>query len=1140
MHIAELSIRRPVAVTMFYLTVVLLGAISFSRLAVDLFPDLSFPRLVIWTTYANVSPEEVERFVSEPIEQNVMQVPGIREVHSVSREGVSLVTLEFNWSADMEYAMLNVRERLDNLRFSLPDQAGRPTILKADPNAEPIMSLAVSGRGGLDEVKGLAENVVKRRLEQIDGVAIATVTGGRERQIQVEVDRGVVEALGISLREVQSALSQANQVATGGTINRGRFKWYLRPVGDFQSIDDIGQVVVVRRGDRLVRVSDIAEVSDGWKERDNLTRFDGEEAIGLLIQKEAGSNTSQVSARVREVLDQLREEYTGMNVAIAFDQADFVNDSINNVILTIVVGGILAFLILFFFLHDIRNPINIGLSIPISIMATFTLLYFSGISLNMMSLGGLALGVGLLVDNSIVVLENIFRHREGGEDRFEAAAKGSREVAMAVTASTLTTVSVFLPIVFVEGVAGQLFRDQALTVAFSLLASLAVSLTLLPMLASRFLHLESYIQARLEGDASSRQRSEERAAGRLARQEAARIETGLVVEPGGFRKLLRILGWPFRMLGRLLLWLAVLAGRLLLRLLRAVGGVSISGIRALSALWQAVSRPLFSGFDRFFFRFTGVYHQGLEWALDHRDRVVGLSLLLLAFAVWAGLRLERRLMPQVDQGEFSIDLVMPAGTSLEGTVATASLLEEWLLALPETEHVFMNAGLVRGESAMGRLDTDINTASLRVRLQAHRKRSTDEVVAYLRSREQELLGAEVTFNTGETTFSQILGTSQADLAVKVRGLDLGRLQELSRQVEERLVGVAGLADIHVDFQVGKPEIRLSVDRRVAETYGLGVDDVVGLIAATIKGEVATEFQDFDRKVEVLVREAEADRTTLQQILELGVPVALAGGRGSRVPLRELVDWTFTTGPNEVRRESQNRQITVFAGVQGRRIDQVIPEVTALVRGIELPTGYEAVVGGVNEEMDRSFRSLFMALGLAVLLVYMILAAQFESLLHPFTIMFSVPMALVGCIAALWLSGSGMNIMSLVGTVTLVGIAVNDAIIKIDFINQLRAAGRPLRAAIVEAGHYRFRPILMTTATTVLGLLPMAMGIGAGSELRSPLAVAVIGGLISSTLLTLVVIPVVYSLFEDLRGNRLGDRSTSYVPPAMLGTGEVRL
>jgi len=1144
-HISELSIKRPVATSMFYLAVVLLGVISFSRLAVDLFPSLQFPRLVIWTTYTNVSPEEVEHFISERIESTIMQVPGIREVHSVSREGVSLVTLEFNWDADMEYAMLNVREKLDILRQQLPDQAGRPTILKADPNAEPIMSLAVSGRGGMAEIKSLAENVVKRRLEQIDGVALAAVTGGSDRQIRVEADRELIESLGITLRDIQSALASANAVSTGGHINRGRFQWYLRPVGDFQSIEDIKQVVVARRGDRLVTVNDIAEVLDDYKEADNITHFNGAPSIGILVQKEAGANTSRVSESVYEVLGELEEEYAEMDIAVAFDQAVFVNDSISNVIWSIIVGGIFAFLILFFFLHDIRNPVNIGMSIPISIIATFALLYFSGITLNMMSLGGLALGVGLLVDNSIVVLENIFRHREMGEDRFEAAGKGAREVAMAVTASTFTTISVFLPIVFVEGVAGQLFRDQALTVAFSLLCSLIVSLTLLPMLASRFLHLDSFVEAKQNGD---RDRAEAR------RSEAAEHEAAAVPEPvvpvgerrGFFYTLWRVGSWPVRVL----LWRFLLrpVWRFFLRpllegflwLLRLLGRMIISVLGGLVALMGRLTAPLFSGFDRGFTRFAHFYHNALEWSLDNRGRVMLIVTVAIALAVWVGFGLDKRLIPEVDQGEFSIDIVMPAGTNLATTTDAAARLEEWLIEMPEVEHVFLNAGLVRSESALGSQESDINTATLRVLLHRRRHRSTAEVIEEMRLKGRDVLGAELTFNAGETTFSEILGTSQADLAVKVRGQRLDTLQAIATGVETQLVNVTGLADIHTDFAVGKPEIRLSVRHRVIEQYGLAVNSVVSLVAATIKGEIATDFQDFDRKVEILVREEQARERTLDEILDMGVPVRLPGADEFRVPLRELVDWRYTTGPNEVRRESQNRQITVYASVEGRRLDDAILEVERLMIGRELPEGYEIVVGGVNEEMRRSFRSLFFALGLAILLVYMILAAQFESAVHPFTIMVTVPLAAVGVVLGLEVFGMGINIMSLVGFVVLTGIVVNDAIIKVDFINQIRATGVPLRRAIVEAGHYRLRPIIMTTVTTIMGLTPMAIGIGAGSELRSPLAIAVIGGEFSATGLTLIVIPVVYSLMEHLRGNKLGDRSTSFDPVVHGHHQEVRL
>ncbi|MFC1559296.1 efflux RND transporter permease subunit [Gemmatimonadota bacterium] len=1135
MHISELSIKRPVATTMFYLAVVLIGVISFSRLAVDLFPSLQFPRLVIWTTYTNVSPEEVEQFISEQIESQVMQVPGIREVHSVSREGVSLVTLEFNWDADMEYAMLNVREKLDILRNSLPDLAGRPTILKADPNAEPIMSLAVSGRGGLAEIKGLAENVVKRRLEQIDGVALASVTGGSDRQIRVEVDRETVESLGITLQEIQSALARANAVSMGGNINRGRFQWYLRPVGDFQSIDDIERVVVARRGERLVTVSDVAVVVDGFRERDNFTRFNGAESIGILLQKEAGSNTSQVSSRVHEVLAELEEEYSGLTVAVAFDQADFVNSSISNVIWAIALGGLFAFLILFFFLHDIRNPLNIGMAIPISVIATFSLLYFSGITLNMMSLGGLALGVGLLVDNSIVVLENIFRHRELGEGRFEAASNGAREVAMAVTASTFTTISVFLPIVFIEGVAGQLFRDQALTVTFSLLCSLVVSLTILPMLASRFLHMDSFIKAKEDTD-----RVLAEAAGAGEGEGSSSPFTEPSRPPGIVKKILLALIWPFRKLFALLWWLLRLLARGVRAAFRSFKQVSIRGLRGISTFTRKATRPIFALFDAAFERFTRFYHEVLELSLDNRGTVVAIAIVLVGVAVWVGIGLDKRLIPEVDQGEFSVDIVLPPGTNLATTASVAGQMEEWLLEMPEVEHVFMNAGLVQSESALGSQDSDINTASIRVRLHKRIDRSTFDVIAELRERGRQLLGAELTFSAGETTFSEILGTSQADLAVKVRGLRLDTLQVLISRVEGYLQDVDGLKDIHVDFAVGKPEIRLTVDHRVIEQFGLSVSNVVNLVKSTIRGEVATDFQDFDRKVEILVREDESREKTLQEILNLGIPVGGQGGGEFRVPLRELVDWTYTTGANEVRRESQNRQITAFASVEGRRLDDAIAEVENLFADMPLPEGYELVVGGVNEEMRRSFRSLFFALLMAVLLVYMILAAQFESPLHPFTIMATVPLAGIGVVLGLKLFGSSINIMSLVGMVMLTGIVVNDGIIKVDFINQLRAKDRPLRKAIVEAGHYRLRPVLMTTVTTMLGLTPMAIGFGAGAELRRPLAIAVIGGEFSATALTLIVIPVVYSLIESLRGNKLGSRAESFDPDAVGAGTEVAL
>ena len=631
----------------------------------------------------------------------------------------------------------------------------------------------------------------------------------------------------------------------------------------------------------------------------------------------------------------------------------------------------------------------------------------------MMSLGGLALGVGLLVDNSIVVLENIFRHREEGEDRFRAAGEGSREVAMAVTASTLTTISVFLPIVFVEGVAGQLFRDQALTVTFSLATSLLVSLTLLPMLATRLLHLEAFAQERKE--ALARKDTRDALAGKERRE---------AVDPGPRRSepLRRFAGHAARRSRE--------AGSRLLK-------VTALGLRRGGSAFRAGTGTLFASFDRALERFSTLYHGALEWSLDHRRVVLGVSAGLVALAAWTARGLESRLMPQVDQGEFRVEVVMPPGSGLESTVATARSLEGWLMEMPETEHVFVHAGIVRSQSALGRQDTGLNTADLTVRLRSSRSRPTDAVVAELRERGRTIPGAALTFHTGETTFTQILGAATADLAVEIRGQDLDDMLRLASEVEGELGTVPGLRDIHSDFAVGEPEIRLSLDRQAAEIYGLTVDEVIGSVSSAVRGEVATEFQAAEENVDVVVREDAPSRETLDHILALGIPVRLDGQAGGRVPLGELVSWRYTTGPNEVRRQAQNRQITVFASVQGRRLNQAIAEVEERMLSREVPPGTEIVVGGLNEEMRRSLRSLLFALGLAVLLVYMILAAQFESLVHPFSIMFAVPLTIVGVVPGLWIFGEGINVMSLLGMVILTGIVVNDAIIKVDLINQLR-------------------------------------------------------------------------------------------------------
>lgn len=1074
---------------MLFLSVVLLGLISFFRLPIDLLPDVSYPRLVVYTSYPDVAPAEVERLVTQRIEAQAAAVPGVERVTSVSREGVSLVTLRFAWGTDMDFATLDLRERLDNVRDQLPESAARarPRILRVDPESEPILALSVTGGADLWQTKELTETVIRRRLEQLEGVAEAAVTGGLDREIQVEVDPELIQAYSVTLEQIESALSGANYSAPGGTILRGRYRYPLRTLGEFQTVDEIQDVVVARQtlyadterqipsGTRLVRVRDVAQVTDGFADRESVARYAGAEAVGLLVFKESGANTVSVARDVAGVLEQLRGEYPTLHLDVASTQAEFISESISNVVQALILGGLLAFLVLFFFLRDPRYPVGVALAIPISVIGTFSLMEAFDVSLNIMSLGGLALGVGMLVDNSIVVLENIFRHRELGASPQEAAALGAEEVQGAITASTLTTVAVFGPIIYVEGVAGELFADLSLTVAFSLMMSLLVALTLLPAVAARF------------GTA------EGRAAGLRPRPYWAAF--------GPSRgRLLRFLSAPVRFvrwLWALVVWL--LLDRLLpfaRALLGYWGGL-------LAGLVRPFTRRAFAAFDRGYARFERGYHRLLERALDRKAAVVGSSVAALAMALLLGVLLDRDVLPQVDQGSFTLHLALEQGTSLEATTAVATRLEEELLADPDVEAVFTQVGRDVRAYAESDEDTGLHTATLQVRLRPHA--STAEVAERARHPEVPLPLGALSVREGEATaLGRLMGGADADIAVRIRGEDLEGAYRAAQEIESRLAAVPSLGNVRIGQSQGRPQYQVEVLREQAARYGIEPRAVAETVERAMRGARATEYVDFDRKINVIVRLPDDYRFSIEALDLLRV---------QGVPLKDLVRVREALAPSEVRREDQGRVTTVLADVVGGGLDGALEAVQQQLAGLTLARGLRVEVGGENEEMRRSFRDLAFAFLLALLLVYMILAAQFESFAHPFTILTAVPLALVGAVLALGLTGGGLNTMSLIGVVILVGIVVNDSIVKVDFIRQARQRGAPLREAILEAGRVRLRPILMTTITTVLGLLPMALGIGRGADLRAPLAIAVIGGLTVATLLTLVVVPVVYAIVE---------------------------
>ncbi len=831
-----------------------------------------------------------------------------------------------------------------------------------------------------------------------------------------------------------------------GHVRRGRYRYSVRTQGELEDVGEIGEIEVRPSaagsgggtgsggagsgsgasagisgsggGAAFIPLRELATVTDGFQERESEARYDGQAAVGLLVFKESGANTVRVAKQVDGVLAQLRAKYPAIRLEVATSQAGFVSSAIANVVQALLLGGALAFLVLILFLRDVRYPIAIALAIPISVVVTFALLDAAGISLNVMTLGGLALGVGMLVDNSIVVLENVFRHREQGGEAVESAARGAEEVQGAITASTLTTIAVFGPIAYVEGVAGELFGALSLAVAFSLLASLLVALTLLPTMAARW-----------KGDVAA--------------------------SSGRRRGLLR--------------------------------------------------GPL-EAFDRGFERFTAFYEATLARALRRPGRVAALSVALLVIAVAVGLGLRRDVLPHVDQGEFDVRLDLPRGTPLERTAEAATRIEAVLRADPAVADVFTRVGRQAAVQGFEDEETGLNTALVAVRLKQGEK--TAPALARIRPKLAGFPPGAIAIETGTATaLGRLLGGSDADLAVQVRGEDLDAALAYAREVEGRLDGLPRLGNVRLGTELGQPEVRVEIDRERAASYGIDPREISDAIRGAMQGTVATQLADFDRRVPIVVRLPDAQRRSL---------ASLASLRVNGVPLRELVRTVEAAAPTEIRRVDQNRQVSVLADVVSGGVAAATADVENALAALPPPRGLRAVVGGENEELRQGFRALGFAFLLAMLLVYMILAAQFESLLHPFVVLLTVPLGVMGALLALGLTGSGLNTLSLIGIVVLVGIGVNDAVVKVDFINQMRRQGMAVREAVLAAGHARLRPIVMTTLTTLLGVLPMALGLGRGGELQRPLAIAVFGGLTATTALTLIVIPVAYEAVENSR------------------------
>jgi HAE1 family hydrophobic/amphiphilic exporter-1 len=1055
-RLIEIATERRVTIAMFTIAIGLFGLVSLSRLNVTLLPDISYPTITIRTELTGAAPVEVESLLTKPIEEAVGVIRNVRLVRSVSRAGQSDVTLEFAWGTDMDIAGVDVREKVDIIE--LPLEAERPLLLRFDPASEPIIRLGLlqkeaesgsaaglANEGTLKSLRRLAEDRIKNDLEAEEGTAAVKVSGGLEDEVQIHVDQQKLSQLGISIDLIAERIRAENVNLSGGRLEEGTQRYLVRTINEFRTVEEFANAIVANVADRPVYLRDVAIVTRGYKEREAITRVNGRESVELAVYKEGDANTVQVAKRIARRLEQVKETLPDdLELIQIYDQSKFISAAIDEVTSAAIFGGLLAILVLYGFLRDARATTIIALAIPVSVIGTFLLMYSYNVSLNIMSLGGIALAVGMLVDNSIVVLENIVRKRERGENILEAARSGTGEVSGAVAASTLTTIAVFFPMVFISGVAGQLFRDQALTVTFALTFSLVVALTLIPMLAALGSRAR-YADAAMESLPPNR------------------FTRGVAFVIRLFRRVFAAIRWAFWVL----LW---------------------------PATWL---------FQRLNNSAAKRYVPVLRWSLTHPGLIVAGAAATFVATMLLIPRLGTELIPQLSQGEFNVDLRLASGAPLAETDRAIQAAEKAARDIDSVNLTYSVAGTGNRLDA-NPVDAGENTGTLSVTLEPGAGREQENAAMNaMREALARLAGVQYEFSRPS------LMSFSSPLQIEISGYDLLSLEAVSQTVLRSMADSGRFTDIKTTVEMGNPEIQIVFDQERAAALGLAVRDIADLVVANVRGELATRYTWRDKKIDVLVRSVDRQNASIEDVRKLIVNPAAE----RPVTLEAVAAVGVARGPSEIRRVAQERVAIITANLAHGDLGAAVAEAQGIIERTPLPAGITAMVSGQSEEMQDSFRSMQFALVLAVFLVYLVMASQFESLIHPFVILFTIPLALVGAVLALYLTGTTVNVVAFIGVIMLAGIVVNNAIILVDLINQLRSSGVEKIDAIMEAGRSRLRPILMTTSTTVLGLFPMALGIGEGAEVRTPMAIVVIGGLLVSTLLTLVVIPVVYSLLD---------------------------
>ncbi|MBN1352675.1 efflux RND transporter permease subunit [candidate division KSB1 bacterium] len=1021
MSIARGPVQRPILTTVIFFIIITLGVVSFTRLSIDLMPEITYPTISVITEYGNVGPQEMEELVTRPIEEALAAVQGVKEITSTSTEGRSLVRVSFVWGTGLDEAANDIRDRIDRAMSRLPEDIDRPMIRKFDLSAFPVVILGVSSNLNPLDLRQLIEDQVKYRMERVAGVAAVNIYGGLNREIHIDLQAAQLKALGLSTEAVVAALSNENQNIPAGLYEKGNLEVLVRTQGEYRSLDEIRNTVITIREGIPIRIQDLAVVKDSWEEVRQINRINQKPGLRISINKQSGANTVTVAEAVNDEINRINKDIPQVQLIPLIDTSVYIKQSINNVGNATLLGGILAIIILFLFLRNFSSTAIITTAIPISIIATFGLMYFGGFTLNIMTFGGLALGIGMLVDSSIVVLENIYRYRERGESPVNSALGGTSEVWSAILASILTTVVVFLPVVFIRGMSGIMFQQMAYVVSFSLLCSLVVSLTLIPMLASRFLRYRKIEHEKGEN------------------------------------------------------WL----------------------------------HKIYAFSEDAFMRTEVQYSRLLQWALNHRKIVIIATLLLFIISVFLVRFIGVELMPAADEGEVRVNLEMAVGTRLEILDETTRIIEGIIeQSVPELESMLARIGGGGWRSSGG------HTAEIRMRLvpKAERNRSSERIANELRSSLSAIPGVIARTRPGTGLFLLRMGTSDTDnLSIEVRGYDLAIAQALASKVEQVVKDIPGVTDTQISREEGSPEQIIRIDRQKAADLGLTVTRIGNTLQTAIGGTYASYFREGGKEYRIMVRLSEEDRKNLSDILDLTV----VNNRSESIILRNVVDVVPQEGPVRIERKDQERIITVQANFTGRDMGTIVSETRQRLRSVPVPKDFAILFGGDYEEQQEAFRELLLGLILAIFLVYMVMAGQFESFRDPFVVLFSIPMALIGIVITMILTGTIFSMQAFIGCIMLAGIVVNNAILLVDYTNLLRRRDKlPLDEAVRLSGSRRLRPILMTTLTTVLGLLPLSFGFGEGGEAQAPLARVVIGGLLSSTLITLVLIPVIYSIFEQ--------------------------